>query len=85
MMAVGIMFLLPVFMVFLSFLGIVKPCFWKNNWRYALLIFLIFSAIITPDGTGITMIMLSAPLAGLYFLGTIVTMKKSKIKNQNAK
>jgi len=73
MIAVGKMFLLPVFMVFLSSLGIVGPDFWKSNWRYALLIFLIFSAIITPDGTGITMIMLSVPLAGLYFLGTIVT------------
>lgn len=81
MMAVGIMFLLPVFMVFLSSLGIVKSDFWKNNWRYALLIFLIFSAIITPDGTGITMIMLSTPLAGLYFLGTFVTIRNHKRSN----
>ena len=78
MMAVGIMFLLPVFMVFLSSLGIVKPDFWKNNWRYAILIFLIFSSIITPDGTGITMIMLSAPFTGLYFLGILVAVQNKK-------
>lgn len=75
MIAVGIMFLLPIFMIFLTSLGIVKPDFWKDNWRYALLIFLMFSAIITPDGTGISMMMLSAPLAGLYFLGYIIGSK----------
>lgn len=76
MISVGIMFLLPIFMVFLSFLGIVSADFWRDKWRYALLIVLIFTAIITPDGTGITMMMLTAPLAGLYFLGTVVTTKK---------
>jgi len=73
----GIIFLLPVFMVLLNSLGIVSPDFWKNNWRYAFLIFLIFSAIITPDGTGITMVMLSAPLIGLYFTGALITRQKN--------
>lgn len=75
MIAAGIIFLLPIFMALLSSLGLVESGFWKNNWRYALLIFLIFSAIITPDGTGITMLMLSVPLVGLYFLGTFIAMK----------
>jgi len=72
MLVAGIMFLLPVFMVFLTSFGIIEPDFWKKNRRYAFLLFLIFSAIITPDGTGITMLMLSAPLAGLYSLGILV-------------
>lgn len=78
MIAVGIMFLLPVFMTLLSRFKIVPPDIWKKNWRSAILIFLILAAIITPDGTGITMIMLSAPLTGLYFLGTIITIKKGR-------
>ena len=69
MLAVGIMFLLPIFMVLLTRMGIVENTFWKENWKYSFLFFLIFSAIITPDGTGITMIILSAPLSVLYFLG----------------
>ncbi len=73
--ASGVMFLLPVFMVFLCFLGAIKADFWKNNWRYAVLVFLIFSAIITPDGTGITMTMLFFPLAGLYFAGYLLAQK----------
>ncbi len=65
----GIMFLLPILMVLLSWFDIIKKDFWRNHWRYAASIFLIFSAIITPDGSGVTMLMLSLPLSGLYFLG----------------
>lgn len=75
MIAVGLMFLLPLFMVLLSFLGIVKAEFWRRNWRPACLFFLIFSAIITPDGTGITMMMLFIPLAALYFAGYVFANK----------
>lgn len=67
--AVGLMFLLPIFMTLLSWVGIIEPAFWLAKWRYASFFFLIFSAIITPDGTGVTMILLSLPLIGLYFLG----------------
>jgi sec-independent protein translocase protein TatC len=72
---VGLMFLLPVFMVIASSIGVVPPLFWKNKWKHALLIFLISSAVITPDGTGITMIMLSVPLMALYVLGTAIASR----------
>lgn len=67
--SVGAMFLLPIFMVLLSFLGIIPADLWKRHWRSACLLFLILSAIITPDGTGVTMVLLFLPLMGLYFLG----------------
>lgn len=73
--AVGMMFLLPVFMILLSCLGIIKAEFWKNKWQHSLLIFLISSAIITPDGTGVTMMMLVIPLLTLYFIGYIFADK----------
>lgn len=73
--AVGLMFLLPLFMILLSFMGIIKADFWKKNWRYAFLFFLISSAIITPDGTGITMLMLFFPLVALYSAGYIFANK----------
>lgn len=75
MVITGIMFLLPIFMTLLSFLSIVKPQFWKNHLRHALLFFLIFTAIITPDGTGITMLFLFFPLTLLYLLGCLLTQK----------
>jgi len=67
----GVMFLLPVVMGILNALGVTSRDMWRNNWRYACWIFLIFSAIITPDGSGITMMLLSAPLTGLYFIGSV--------------
>ncbi len=72
---VGVVFMLPVLMVALSYLRIVDPVFWKNNWKYSLLIFLIVSAIITPDGSGITMLFLSVPLILLYSLGYLISNK----------
>lgn len=78
MIAVGVIFLFPVFMVLLSFFGIIKVDFWKKNWRYALLGILIFSAVITPDNSGITMFLLFLPLTGLYFLGYLGAILVSK-------
>lgn len=68
-LATGFLFLLPMFMKILNALGIVDKSFWLKNFKYAFISFLIFSAIITPDGTGITMLMLSLPLTVLYFIG----------------
>ena len=72
---VGIVFMLPVFMILLSYLGLISPAFWKDNWKYSLLTFLILSAIITPDGSGITMGFLSVPLMLLYGTGYLVSKK----------
>jgi len=76
MVVTGILFLLPVFMIALSFLGIISRGFWMEKWRYSLLIFLIFSAIITPDGSGVSMMLLSLPLSGLYAIGIVVVSLK---------
>lgn len=66
----GVVFLLPIFMLVLSHLGIVSPDFWRKKWRLAFLVLMIFSAIVTPDQTGVTMILLFIPLALLYTVGS---------------
>jgi sec-independent protein translocase protein TatC len=77
--AFGVVFELPVIMVGLSSLGIVSPDFWKEHWRWAVLISMIFSAIITPDGTGVTMFMVAIPMLFLYFIGYIVSKSNDKM------
>jgi sec-independent protein translocase protein TatC len=72
LLATGITFLLPVFMVALSYVGIVSPEYWKSKWRYAFVFLLIFSAVITPDQTGITMLLLFIPLVALYIAGALL-------------
>ncbi len=78
-MATGVTFLLPVFMIILSSLGIVKHNFWKTKWRQSFLFLLIFSAVITPDQTGFTMVLLFIPLAILYVVGIVLTAKFDQI------
>ncbi|MFA5830894.1 MAG: twin-arginine translocase subunit TatC [Candidatus Paceibacterota bacterium] len=75
---VGIMFLLPLFMIMLSMMGIVKAEIWLRIWRHAILLFLVLAASITPDGTGITMAMLFVPLASLYFTGYYFAKRLTK-------
>lgn len=78
MVVSGFLFLLPIFMVLLSFLGICPPPFWWKNWRYAQFSFLAFSAIITLDGSGVSMVLLSLPLTGLYAVGAMVAQVTHK-------
>ena len=74
----GIMFLLPILMFFLTYLGLVERSLWLKKWKYAILVILIISAIITPGGGGLTMTIFSLPLIALYFLGYLLTLRIHK-------
>jgi sec-independent protein translocase protein TatC len=75
MIAFGLSFQLPIFMWILTKVGIVQPRFWRDNWRYAFVAMVIFGAVITPDGSGITMWFVAMPMAALYFGGYIVAKR----------
>ena len=72
----GLMFLLPIAMILINFTGIVPRDFWYQNWRVSVLTLLTISAIITPDGSGTSMLILSFPLIGLYALGAGIHPKR---------
>jgi sec-independent protein translocase protein TatC len=74
----GFAFTLPVVMILLTSIKIVPAAFWKQQWRYAILLFLILSAIITPDGSGVSVMLLAVPLCILYGCGTVVSMLTEK-------
>jgi len=77
--AFGISFQLPLIMYVLSLTGLIDNKFWIKNFRYALIFIVIFGALITPDGSGLTMWFISMPMLLLYFLGVlIVKIKISK-------
>ncbi len=67
LLAFGIAFELPLVLTFLARLGIVSTSFLKKNRKYAILIFFIGSAILTPPDV-ISQVMMSIPLMGLYEL-----------------
>ncbi|MFI5405899.1 MAG: twin-arginine translocase subunit TatC [Nitrososphaerales archaeon] len=78
--AFGISFQLPLVMFILSASGLVSLQFWIKNLKYALLIIIIFGAIITPDGSGITMWFISGPMLLLYLIGIAIIRVKENNK-----
>lgn len=75
-LAFGIAFQLPVLMYVLSLSGLTDSKFWQRNFRYAIIIITVFGAIITPDGTGVTMWFIALPMIGLYAVGIIAIRRK---------
>jgi sec-independent protein translocase protein TatC len=72
----GIAFQLPVIMYVLSLSGMTDSKFWQRNFRYAIIIITVFGAIITPDGSGVTMWFIALPMVALYALGIIAIRRR---------
>lgn len=75
----GIAFQLPILMYGVSLTGIVSPRFWRDNLRYAAIILVIFGAIITPDGSGVTMWFVAGPMLALY-VGAMLIIERRGVK-----
>lgn len=73
----GIAFELPMVMYALSLTHLIEPNFWRHNFRYATIILVIFGAIITPDGSGLTMWFVAAPMVALYAVGMMAIERKA--------
>ena len=74
----GITFELPMIMYAIALTGVLNALFWRKNFRYAIILFVIFGAIITPDGSGITMWLVTLPMLLLYFIGMIIIENREK-------
>ncbi|MEM0385376.1 MAG: twin-arginine translocase subunit TatC [Nitrososphaeria archaeon] len=59
-------------------MGIVNPDTWKKYFRYFVVFSVIYGAFITPDGSGITMWFVAAPMIVLYVLGYYFSKKAVK-------
>jgi sec-independent protein translocase protein TatC len=68
-LAFGVVFELPVFIYALTRLRIVKAAAWRKHWRGAVIGALVFGMIVTPDNSGITMLIIATPMIALYFGG----------------
>jgi sec-independent protein translocase protein TatC len=76
----GIAFQLPILMYGISLTDVVSPLFWRNNLRYAAIILVVFGAIITPDGSGVTMWFVAGPMIVLYLAGMLVVERRAANK-----
>ncbi|HLA22874.1 MAG TPA: twin-arginine translocase subunit TatC [Nitrosopumilaceae archaeon] len=78
LLAFGISFQLPMIMYAMSASGITDEKFWRRNIRYAIVIIVVFGAIITPDGSGITMWFVAGPMIALYLIGMIIIERQGR-------
>ena len=82
LLAFGISFQLPLIMYAITASGMTDSKFWRSNIRYAIIIIVIFGAVVTPDGSGVTMWFIAGPMIALYLAGMgIIERKEKKLKN----
>lgn len=78
LLAFGISFQLPLLMWGLTISGFIPPNFWRNNLRYVIIVLAIFGALVTPDGSGITMWLVAGPMLSLYLCGMLVVERAGR-------
>ncbi|MFL6071967.1 MAG: twin-arginine translocase subunit TatC [Mycobacteriales bacterium] len=76
----GIGFEFPLLVVLLNVVGVVSDRRWRKWRRGVIFLLFVFAAIATPDGTGLSMIMLAIPLVVLYEIALIFTRAHDKRK-----
>jgi sec-independent protein translocase protein TatC len=71
-LAMGLVFELPILIFFLSRIGVVTPRFLMRHFKTAVLIIAILAAVLTPTGDVLTMSVFAGPMILLYLLGVAV-------------
>ncbi|MDE9367413.1 twin-arginine translocase subunit TatC [Luteipulveratus sp. YIM 133132] len=81
-LAFGIAFLLPVFLVGLNTARILPGRIMLKGWRIAIILIFVFAAMMTPTPDAWTMLALALPMVGLYYLacGFSIVMDKRRAK-----
>ncbi len=64
----GLVFELPILILFLAIIGVVNSRFLLRNFRYAVLVVFIIAAVITPTADITTMVVFATPMLLLYIL-----------------
>jgi len=68
MLALGITFQLPTIVLFLARMGMITPRFMIRNFKFAVLLIVIAAAVLSPDGGGVGMVVMGAPVVVLYIV-----------------
>lgn len=87
--ALGLVFELPVLIFFLTLFGIVTPAFLIQNTKYAILVITVIAAIVTPTPDAVTMLLVMGVMTALYFVGVgvswVVVTKRQRREAAEAK
>ena len=83
MLALGLTFQLPVLIFVLARLGIVTAAWLMKNFRYAVLLIVITAAVVTPDSSPVSQLLVAGPMVALYLIGTGAAWLFGKSKNSD--
>ena len=72
----GLLFEFPSVLAVLGHFGIVNRQMLRKGWRYAVMVILILSAVLTPTGDPFTMLVVALPLLLLYELSILIVPVK---------
>jgi len=78
MLAIGVAFALPDFLVLLNFTGVIQGRTILKGWKLAVLAITIFTGIATPAADLISMFLLAVPMVVLYFAAVGVALVHDK-------
>jgi sec-independent protein translocase protein TatC len=71
LLAFGVIFEMPIFMVFLAKTGMISAAFLNRNRKYAILVNFIVAAILTPTPDIVNQLMMAVPLLVLYEISVV--------------
>jgi sec-independent protein translocase protein TatC len=83
LLAFGIIFELPVVIVFLTRLGIVTPRMLSKNRKYAVLLAFVIAALLTPTPDAFNQTLMAVPIIFLYEGGIIASRLFTRRKKEN--
>jgi sec-independent protein translocase protein TatC len=71
-LAIGVGFVFPVFLVLLNFVGVLSAQTILKGWRWAIMVILLFTALATPGADVVSMFLLAIPMLILFFIAAFV-------------
>jgi sec-independent protein translocase protein TatC len=71
--AVGVGFVLPVFLVLLNAIVVLSAQAFIKGWRWAIIVIAMFTALATPAADVVSMFLLAVPMVALYFMAAGIT------------
>ncbi len=79
-LAFGVAFEVPMVMYGLTSVGITKSSTWTRHWRIVVVAIWFIAGMITPDPSGVTMIIVGLILTGLFLLGVAASRRAERLR-----
>lgn len=71
-LAVGIAFVMPVFVVILNLMGVLPAATMRRSWRTVVVVITLFSALVTPAADVLSMFLVAVPMSAIFAAALLV-------------